>query len=121
MPHRSLCSTGKTSFIKIAAGGTSDLATGCLEHGVGWREHNVVGFKNPLARPDGRYAAVALFKSGNFRADPNRRPFRFGLGSDFWVTDHWGIRLEGRYLLPATRGLEDLDTAAALAGIFYRF
>lgn len=47
--------------------------------------------------------------------------FRFGIGSDFWLTNHIGVRVEGRYLLPVTSEIEDLDSVGPRIGIFYRF
>lgn len=46
---------------------------------------------------------------------------RFGVGTDYWFTDHIGLRVEGRYLLPVSGSIERLDTAGARAGVFYRF
>ena len=73
---------------------------------------------DPFLQIGGGWTRVSM---KNAHANGDGFAFRFGLGSDFWVTDHIGIRLEGRYLLPATRGLEDLDSVAARAGVFYRF
>jgi opacity protein-like surface antigen len=47
--------------------------------------------------------------------------FRFGIGSDFWVSDHFGFRVEGRYLLPVSSSIRDLDSVSPRIGIFYRF
>ena len=56
-----------------------------------------------------------------FGATADGMAFRFGLGSDFWVSDHFGFRVEGRYLLPVSKSIRDLSSISPRVGMFFRF
>jgi len=46
---------------------------------------------------------------------------RAGVGVDFWIADHFGLRMEGRYLFPVTDEVRDFDLFGPRVGLFYRF
>ena len=46
--------------------------------------------------------------------------FRFGGGSDFYVTKNWVVNLEGSYVLP-TGDVEDINYISLGGGLQYRF
>jgi opacity protein-like surface antigen len=51
----------------------------------------------------------------------NGLALRASAGTDIWLTDNVGVRLEGRYTFPVTEEIEDLDSLAPRLGILYRF
>ncbi len=57
----------------------------------------------------------------DFGATGDGLALRFAAGSDFWMTDNLGLRIEGRYTLPVSKGIEDLDLVGPRVGLFYRF
>jgi opacity protein-like surface antigen len=73
---------------------------------------------DPFLSVGGGWTRVNL---DNFDVHGDGFAFKFAVGSDFWVTDHIGIRVEGRYLLPVTDEIEDLDSVGPRIGVFYRF
>jgi opacity protein-like surface antigen len=73
---------------------------------------------DPFISVGGGWTRVKL---DNFDVTGDGFAFRFAIGSDFWVTDHIGVRVEGRYLLPVTSEIEDLDSVGPRIGLFYRF
>jgi opacity protein-like surface antigen len=60
-------------------------------------------------------------KLDGFGATGDGLAFRVGAGVDIWVTENIGLRLEGRYTLPVSSAIKDLDLVGPRAGLFYRF
>ena len=80
--------------------------------------HPFEGVIDPFVSVGGGWMYAKLDR---FDTSGNGLVVRVGLGANVWLTDHLGIRVEGRYTHPITGDIEHLENVQPRVGILYRF
>lgn len=95
---------------------TDELTTYTVSSNVGY--HPFDGVVDPYISLGAGWMHATL---DDFGVSGDGLVVRVGLGANFWVTDHIGVRLEGQYTHPLTSQIEHFENIQPRVGLFYRF